>query len=677
MGREVQKQVKDWNKVDEGFKIHLLESIGDESSIRDVLEWVMERAEAEFCAMYARKDVDYLYVLLDSRELHPKVQEIRSKLSRSFMMFSNDSSDYGRVVEKVFYKRDNENISYLFGSTRIESYFLTPVVFDSRMQGVLFVGSVKKEAFTKRTIAEFATLAEEGIKGVRLMVGSGEEQLLSSLVNAFPFGAALIASDGKIIIANDGFKRVIGLERDVEFIEEIPDVSPFNLQTVWNEHVVLRRKIVGRKLKGMCVPDKFIDVSISTMTNISMGSSSLMIVNDITEIMDTYEDRNELIACVAHELRTPLAALKNSLSLMKSAVEGEDFNVEGRNRLARFISTAVRTVDRLGRLADGLIDSSFMEDSDDDLDIRRVDLESFIDDALSVFRESIRKKEIELTVDISTGVETAFLDTDRMEQIIQNLISNSLKNTTSGGSIKLEVALAKGQDVGVFSEIPPELQGHVKFIVLTVSDSGSGVPEEISSRVNSPGDDIRPRVRSSHGLGLHIARKLAYKHAGLLRVERGKGTGTIARVFVPFDYDTREIVKNIRFIKKVVNSKADGGSAFVIYVLVKETSRCWLEIAGNWNHVPVVNPVMDEFLEGGFFLWPIGDRYAIAVATKEEILSSPISIFPHSRGKMRVLEGSAGDFVKAGWAVCPIDGVRFSKLIEVSREKLMEIEVPV
>ena len=86
---------------------------------------------------------------------------------------------------------------------------------------------------------------------------------------------------------------------------------------------------------------------------------------------------------------------------------------------------------------------------------------------------------------------------------------------------------------------------------------------------------------------------------------------------------------------------------------------------------------MDEIAGGGFFLWPIGDRYAVAMATDEEIISSPVSIFPYSRGGVRMLEGGAGDFVKAGWAICPIDGVKFSDLIEVSRKKILEIEVPV
>ncbi len=323
----------------------------------------------------------------------------------------------------------------------------------------------------------------------------------------------------------------------------------------------------------------------------------------------------------------------------------------------------------------GLIDSSFINEDEDDLEIEKVELRSFIDDALSIFRESIAKKEINLSVKISEKLKTVFIDIDRMEQIVQNLISNSMKNVTSGGEISVSAEVVKPSDNMMFSDIPFELLRDIKFLRLTISNTGHSIPEEVSDRINSPDRNIKPRVRSTHGLGLHIARKLTYKHAGFLRVDSVPDFGTRVYVYTPFDYDAREVVKNLRFIKRVVESKAESGSMFILYVLMKQSNRCWLEIAGNWEMVPVVNPVDEEFVKGGFFLWPIGNMYAIAVATEEEILGSPMSIFRNSYGSLRVLDGTAGDFIKVGWAICPIDGMRFRELVEVSRSKLQEVGV--
>jgi len=677
MGNETlsREEAVRWNAVDERFKIDLLSSIGDEKRTKEVLLWVMEKTGAEVCAVYARKDADYLYIIFESEELIGRIEQIRKKLTRSFLMFSNESGNYGRVVEKVFYRSDKRDISFLFNGVRLESYFFTPIVFDSRIHGVLYVASVRKEAFTRRIISEFATLADEGIDGVRLIVGTGEEELLSNIVNSFPFGAAIVESNGKFTISNKRFKDVMSMEGEVESVDDVGKVSPFNLNSVWEEHRLLRRSILHRKLKGVCVPEKFIEVSIVNIKGVTSGSSSLVIVNDVTDVMSVNGDTEELIASVAHELRTPLTALKNSLTVMRDVLEKEELTAQKKDGLIRFASTATRTVDRLGRLVNGLIDSSFINEDEDDLEIEKVELRTFIDDALSIFRESIAKREINLSVKISEKLKTVFIDIDRMEQIVQNLISNSLKNVTSGGEISVSAEVVKPSDNMMFSDIPFELLRDIKFLRITISNTGHSIPEEVSDRINSPDRNIKPRVRSTHGLGLHIARKLTYKHAGFLRVDSVPDFGTRVYVYIPFDYDAREVVKNLRFIKRVVESKAESGSMFILYVIMKQSNRCWLEIAGNWEMVPVVNPVDEEFVKGGFFLWPIGNMYAIAVATEEEILGSPMSIFRNSYGSLRVLDGTAGDFIKVGWAICPIDGMRFRELVEVSRSKLQKVGV--
>jgi len=664
-----------WKAVDERFKIDLLSSIGDEKRTREMLLWVMERTGAEVCAIYARKDTDYLYIIFESEELVGRIEQIRKKLTRSFLMFSNESGDYGRVVEKVFYRHDRKDISFLFNGTRLESYFITPIVFDSRIHGVLYVASVRKEVFTRRIISEFAGLADEGVDGVRLILGTGEEELLSNIVSSLPFGAAIVESNGKLTIWNEKFKDIMSMEGEVENIDDIDKVSPFNLHSVWEEHRVLRRSILHRKLKGVCVPEKFIEVSIVYIKGVTSGSNSLVIVNDVTDVMNAVGDTEELIASVAHELRTPLTALKSSLAVMREVLEREELTAQRRDSFIKFASTATRTIDRLGRLVNGLIDSSFINEDEDDLEIERVELRCFIDDVLSIFRDSIAKKEINLSIEISEKLKTVFIDIDRMEQIVQNLISNSLKNVTSGGEISVSADVVRSPDNMMFSDIPFELLRDIKFLRFTISNTGHSIPDEVSDRINSPDRGVKPRVRSTHGLGLHIARKLTYKHAGFLRVESVQDFGTQVHVYIPFDYDAREIVKNLRFIKRVVESKAESGSMFILYVLMKQSNRCWLEIAGNWEMVPVVNPVDEEFVKGGFFLWPIGSRYAIAIATEEEILDSPMSIFRNSYGSLRVLDGTAGDFIKVGWAICPIDGMRFRELVEVSRSKLQEVGV--
>ncbi|RKZ09220.1 hypothetical protein DRQ05_00045 [bacterium] len=660
----------------ETLKTRILRSVGKEREIREVLLSVMEESGAEFCAFYAQGSDDRLYILLDGRELEERIDEVRSKITRAFIMFSNDSRKNTKLIEKVFYAKVERNPDYLFGDTRINSYFLTPVMFDSKIHGVLFLGSVRREAFTKSVIKRYTALAEEGVEGVRMYLGASEEDLVSNIIRSIPFGAALVSQGGRIIVSNETFEKVLGLKGEqLEDIEEVSRLSTFNLHTVWNEFKFLRRNIVGRKLKGMCVPERYLSVTVVTMAGLSHPVGSLVIIEDITDAEVREEESRELTASIAHEIRTPLTALKNSLSVIGSAVfSEEDGTRKDMEYLERFFKTATRTVDRLGRLVNGLIEFSYSNEDAEEVDLERVDLDEFLQDAVAIFEGSLKIKEIALEIHVDEGARYVFLDRDKMEQIVQNIVSNSIKHVPAGGRIEICSRRSEKNLVDVMSYIPEGMYDDLNFIEISIRDSGAGIDDSISRKVNRERPDERPVVRSSHGLGLYIAKKLIRKHAGSLKVERAEDEGTIVRLSIPADYDTREIIRNMMFIRRIVNEKADSGSAFVLYAFTKGVKRCWLEIASSWEYVPAVNPSYEEFLDGGFFFWPLGDSFAIAVSTENEFIASPLVIFDGSMGNMRLLDGTSRDFVKVGWAVCPIDGLEFSKLISTSIGKLSELE---
>ena len=141
-------------------------------------------------------------------------------------------------------------MTYLVGNSRIESFFLVPVAFDSAVRGVLFFGSVRENAFTRDIIRNFDGLAEdEEVRNPLLYMLGGETAILRETLGQFPAACALVSRDGRIIYGNRALSQVLRIEGALpEDPDEIRRVSPFNLGGVWNEFRSLGRTLTGRKL---------------------------------------------------------------------------------------------------------------------------------------------------------------------------------------------------------------------------------------------------------------------------------------------------------------------------------------------------------------------------------------------------------------------------------------------
>ncbi len=301
------------------MKMELLAAAKDETKIKGALREMMEISRAEFCCYYSEAGESILHVMLDSRELSHRVPEIHERLRAAYKMFSNDlEGSEGMSREKVYYKNDSRKMTYLVGNSRIESFFLVPVTFDSAVRGVLFFGSVRENAFTRDIIRIFDGMAEDDeVRNPLLYMLGGETAILRETLGQFPAACALVSRDGRIIFGNRAMSRVLRIEGALpEDPDEIRRVSPFNLGGVWNEFRSLGRTLTGRKLAASNGTSGTLMVDWIRLERVSREIGSVVLIRDISEIEARENDMEDLLATVAHELRTPMTALKNSLSIM-------------------------------------------------------------------------------------------------------------------------------------------------------------------------------------------------------------------------------------------------------------------------------------------------------------------------------------------------------------------------
>lgn len=648
-----------------------------------LLRSMMDRTRAEFCAFYTEREQELFYLVVEGRELSPRIAEIREKLRRTYRMFTNEPGPDVTPLERISFKRSGPNVAYLLGNSKIESYFLVPVLFDSRVRGVLYFGSVRKEAFGRNEIAELRNLADEGEAKVPLIfkVG-GEKEILEQVLDALPEGAALVSSTGAFVCANVPFSEALQLNVPLpESLAELAKASPFNLRGVWEEFRILKRNLIDRELAGVCVPERYLAVTWVRLDRLSEDVESIVLLKDVTARREHDERREEMMATVAHELRTPLTALKNSLAILAyqraGAVSGETpasypaVPAERPAQLPRasadtFFKNALRTVDRLGRLVDGLIDASEARADERPLKLEEVEAGQFLEDASMLFSEPLRMKGIGFSVKVDPAVGRLILDRDRVEQVIQNLLANSIKHVPSGGEIAISVVPLRGPSDAI---VPVELVEHaggLRFVDLRVADAGSGIPREVAERVNPEAGFTERPARASKGLGLFIARRLIRMHGGSLVIEGSRTEGSVVHLYLPADERTARVVRHYRMAEARVDEMMARGMAPVVYCVRKSSAEGWDEVARRWRPPAALDPPTADHGEQPVQLWPLAEELALAVCSGSEGGCDPEPDAGGARGGEILATG----FSPAGAAVGPREGSNLGKLLAIACRRM-------
>jgi len=231
---------------------------------------------------------------------------------------------------------------------------------------------------------------------------------------------------------------------------------------------------------------------------------------DVTErkqlersLIDADRRKDEFLATLAHELRNPLAPIRNAVHLLKSDTPTGDHL-----RVAREIID--RQVHHMVRLVDDLMDVSRITLGQVNLRNERVALRRVIEDAVEAAAPAIEAGNHRLVVDVPAAAVHLEGDGTRLSQVFQNLLDNAAKYTPSGGTITLRAEL------------------HGERIMVSVRDTGIGITPEAKARVFELFTRVHPHdciKTSGLGIGLSLARKLIELHMGEIDV-RSEGTGT-------------------------------------------------------------------------------------------------------------------------------------------------------
>lgn len=225
--------------------------------------------------------------------------------------------------------------------------------------------------------------------------------------------------------------------------------------------------------------------------------------------------RDEFLAIVSHELKTPLTPILGWVSMLQVSLPKELLN----ENLSHAFEVIERNVRAQSQLINDLLDVSRIVTGKLRLEVRPTDLHSIVENAIETVRPAFNAKAIELHTDLDRRAGKTKADPDRMQQIVWNLLTNAIKFTPKGGVV--DVSLKR-------------IDSHLQ---ISVRDSGKGISAEFLPYVFDrfqQGDSTTTRQHGGLGLGLAIVKHLTEMHGGTVTVESfGADTGTTFRVRLP------------------------------------------------------------------------------------------------------------------------------------------------
>lgn len=240
------------------------------------------------------------------------------------------------------------------------------------------------------------------------------------------------------------------------------------------------------------------------------SSGSLLLVQDLTRVRRLETVRRDFVSNLSHELRTPLASLK---ALAETLLEGA---LDDPPAARHFIDQIQVEVDALTQMANELLELSKIESGRFALDLAPASACELLDSASKRMQLQAERAGLNLRVECADDLPKVRIDSQRLEQVLVNLIHNAVKFTRAGGEVIL---------------LAESINGGVRF---AVQDSGIGIPAEDIPRIFERFYRVdKSRTGSGTGLGLSIAKHIVEAHGGKIWAESVEGRGSAFFISIP------------------------------------------------------------------------------------------------------------------------------------------------
>ena len=361
---------------------------------------------------------------------------------------------------------------------------------------------------------------------------------LEAIFDAVPVGLLLVDEDLVVVRVNDAIRK--------EFTEIIN--KPLG-QALSCENITIEKKLCGtgdycqkcplrqNVLKAFQTSQSVNGIELQSETHFRNRSVkpwfalnvelvviddkryAVVCLNDITErklaeekLAETMAMKQQFISTVSHELRTPLTAIREGINIVLEGVAGRV-----KKKQKEFLELSKRNVDRLSMLINDVLDFQKLESGRMKFDFIKADIIKVAKEAAETMTLMAKKADVSLMVEIEPEICRFMFDRNKIIQVLTNLLSNAIKFTPAGGKVVLKI------------------QQQTDEVVITVSDTGMGIPKDDLSKIFERFYRVRRQGKEIQGtgLGLPIVAQIINCHGGRIMVESELNKGTTFTVLLP------------------------------------------------------------------------------------------------------------------------------------------------
>ena len=345
-----------------------------------------------------------------------------------------------------------------------------------------------------------------------------ESKRLHSILSYMTDGVLATNRRGQITMINDMAKRQLGVESDdalnqniLELLKIEDEYELRDLITQSPEMMIYSQNVNGEYIS--------LRVRFALIRRESGFISGLVaVLHDTTEQDKEERERRLFVSNVSHELRTPLTSVKSYLEALDEGALYEPVAPD-------FIKVSLDETNRMMRMVTDLLHLSRIDNATSHLDVELINFTAFITFILNRFdkiRSQDQEKKYELVRDYPITSVWIEIDTDKMTQVIDNILNNAIKYSPDGGKITVSMKTTDDQ------------------MILSISDQGLGIPKEDLPKIFDRFyrvDKARSRAQGGTGLGLAIAKEIIKQHNGFIWAKSEYGKGSTFTIVLPYDND--------------------------------------------------------------------------------------------------------------------------------------------
>ncbi len=353
-----------------------------------------------------------------------------------------------------------------------------------------------------------------------------EKNRTSAMIENLVDPIIVINSDNRIELLNQTAREVFSFVDNYQTVAIKPDEN----YSMDNFRMVIKNEYKVDKGEGAEGEEPFEELSINVggqETNYKVVTAKVIDAdNEQLGIMKLFYNltrekmldklKSEFISIAAHQLRTPLSAIK---WVIKMVLDGDAGPLTEDQK--QLLQKGFKSNERIITLVNDMLNVSRIEEGRFGYAIQKDDLAKVLDGVLDALAEVIQKKEIRLTVEKEPGFPSLYIDAKKMQLVVQNLIENAIKYTPEHGKIRIE------------------LKKEGEFAKMSVQDNGIGIPaadqKKLFSKFYRADNAIRLQTEGS-GLGLFITRNIVKRHGGDLSFESEEGIGSKFTIILPIDF---------------------------------------------------------------------------------------------------------------------------------------------